>query len=1732
MIQTDPLLMPRMPARLGKMASDQGVNVYKTASDRAMVALRIPAHVADQIKIPGGERAADLHCTLVYLGDVAEINPDNLRTLKDRLEAIGLTQPPVEGRIAGYGRFAPSEDEDVIWCGLDAPDLAELRHLVLQAVLDSGIIPIGDHGFTPHITLAYVEPGEGEDSMPPNADVDIRYLSLAVGDHEVMIPLKGPRAAVFAAPTLPTESFSDLQQPSVEFSKILDLERWAQNQGSLMVRSDTPGVGAVVVKKGTDIAIGIENWEGPAHLDDLIGALGAIKHDLIMVGRVAAWDPATESWVDGTDMTAVLLAERIAAPVFFAADILVLDGDISRQPARERFERLRVVVAPAGGAVAVPLQQECKADQELDACVDEVSQWQPNGREGGWYCPGVTVVGADSPYSHGVSENEVRLVLSTKPRSVPARKDEGLIGIGSGGGVTERPVEIIDDRIRKPHFPDIRPIAALKAHGSFGYVKNDRRDLEDIGRAEGAIRDRLAKFNPNHDPGGEGGGQFTSGDGSGEADTGPSARTAAIGPTAEAQAHLKKLDSDPKVQEARRVIKETPQTVDQYKADGEYTPERTMLHEKIVQESLNPSADVPKGGTPVATFVLGLPASGKSGALKPTIESLDKATVIDPDAVKAKLPEYDGKNAANVHVESGEIAEGPLLHAALKRNQNVVFDLVGKNQTKMLELAYLLKARGYAVDLRHVTIPPIEAAKRAMTRFDETGRFVDPAYIIETVGNRSDATYEALKNSGVLRNWESYDNSGPIGSKPKLRERGGEVRRGIDSGGDVEEAGSGGVWKDGFAGATTGNTPAGILAPQQGMFRKPKRSRYMNVGDIRTDLTLLKWQDGDSFAVGYGIVGGHTFRMGKLVDGQFVPDKDQPRVNPYEAIFQRKGVLLGLGTLTKSAIDQAQQDREQERDLREQQEHDQSAMVGALVAMSEAGISEGVAAAIVAKIQKIGWTDEARAKALETRRQNAAGKTPERLSPEASGVALQQGTKDQYKVKMRDANGETLIAPDGQVYSGQSHSRMAASVGHNTGSSIDAGYVRGRIEDGSLSAELDMKNEQARANAKALISAHGKDSNVYVDVMPPPSEPGKHFVTEPTAVFVNPGAVGKALRFIDSAGKDRSETKPGTGGFQRMSKGANDPGAMSVAEWEESKHPRAPDGKWTDGSQATKPPAEPAGLKQPSLPGLESQGSGWEPENEPDKIRQLYLEEESAKAVAVSQKEWDDLVGSDVTITGKGGWDSLSDDDKTEYQNTWENDNIGEYITQQTDEWQNSSEAQSKKGEAASEQFYDKVSDSDLDEAVRDALKSNATFASDAQRDYFHENMDVSRLYQMGEAEDDREVSKAFDAVMRGYDLPEGEELATIDASGFTSEIRSAHDSLLEKVAEDIEVEPDDSEQETIQQNAYEAASEAFMNLSQSDLDDLAGGGNSKETFTVEEPTKWLVEQPDSSIKFGKLGDEEQIRAYKKAEKAYEATRQAAQAMVQKRAEGLWAERFGDKRDAPDFHVVGDTFWNDWKHDSNAKGTHSMQNALISELGANSLGRQDTTPPSDEQAVYAKALWQTTQFVLHKSGTREVYAYRGIIMDGTKLEQEHVATQVTAAPGPLDDQDPDKGKPGYTPAAPKTYGKYEELNLKQGPAQSFTFDKSVANSWGGVGSSPKNNPHRVVLRVALPPEAVWSLPVYGKNLQNENEVVVLGTPWKTWEAWDQFAPDFKEVPINPVKVTETPTMGEPKKLAA
>lgn len=440
-----PRLKPRLPTRGPAKRLSPDLVTYEKAADHAgaMVALRIPPFAARQVALPGGEPAEDLHVTLVYLGDAASLEPGAVSRLRDGLAAVAARTPPLSGRISGYGRFRKpaegdtGEAEDVIWVGLDSADLPELRHAVLRACRDAAVEPQGDHGFTPHVTLAYVEPGEGEDSMPPDVQVTIKYISLVVSGEEAAYRLSGQDSAGDEKPqrTMPDETFSVVMQPKVgAFATIERLEEWAQGRGDLMVRADVGGPDCVVVKKGSDVRVAVRGWDAEeVQFGDLVGAMGRIDHDYIVYGWLQAKD-LRGRWVsDPGELEEVLSAEKIATPVFLPCNLIAMDGDLTGRTARERWELMRALVPEAGGHVVVPMQIICRADQELEAAVDEAMRWRPSSGEG-MEPVGVSCVPAESKYEHGETDQMARLTLRKVEKYSPDQdRDEAgrwMSGVG------------------------------------------------------------------------------------------------------------------------------------------------------------------------------------------------------------------------------------------------------------------------------------------------------------------------------------------------------------------------------------------------------------------------------------------------------------------------------------------------------------------------------------------------------------------------------------------------------------------------------------------------------------------------------------------------------------------------------------------------------------------------------------------------------------------------------------------------------------------------------------------------------------------------------------------------------------------------------------------------------------------------------------------------------------------------------------------------------------------------------------------------------------------------------------------------------------------------------------------------------------------------------------------------------------------------------------------------------
>ena len=199
----------------------------------------------------------------------------------------------------------------------------------------------------------------------------------------------------------------------------------------------------------------------------------------------------------------------------------------------------------------------------------------------------------------------------------------------------------------------------------------------------------------------------------------------------------------------------------------EYTPERQAVHKEILAKQFNPNAKVRPGERPIAVFLMGPPAAGKTTSQDRVTKQLGvEFTTINPDDVKGALPEYRGWNAGLLHEESSDVSEKMLEPMAIEARHNILFDLTGNNAKKVQNNLDKLAELGYDIHLVNVSAANHTVGWRAWNRFrkeaftEGNGRYVPPTYAAETVDGNPGRTYASLKQHPGVKGWLNADTSG------------------------------------------------------------------------------------------------------------------------------------------------------------------------------------------------------------------------------------------------------------------------------------------------------------------------------------------------------------------------------------------------------------------------------------------------------------------------------------------------------------------------------------------------------------------------------------------------------------------------------------------------------------------------------------------------------------------------------------------------------------------------------------------------------------------------------------------------------------------------------------------------------------------------------------------------------------------------------------------------------------
>jgi len=173
----------------------------------AMIAL-VPSEAdLDRLVVDGGEPRDELHLTLYYLGDAADVDDEVRRSM---ITAIGSKitdrdEQPVHAVAFGVAQWNPTSDDPawVLNVG-DSPEgesLGYVRGMVGEALYDGGIdvkMPIQHTPWQPHICLIYsADQDRHADLLRRLGDVTFDRVRLAFGGEVTNLPLG--RAATVAS---------------------------------------------------------------------------------------------------------------------------------------------------------------------------------------------------------------------------------------------------------------------------------------------------------------------------------------------------------------------------------------------------------------------------------------------------------------------------------------------------------------------------------------------------------------------------------------------------------------------------------------------------------------------------------------------------------------------------------------------------------------------------------------------------------------------------------------------------------------------------------------------------------------------------------------------------------------------------------------------------------------------------------------------------------------------------------------------------------------------------------------------------------------------------------------------------------------------------------------------------------------------------------------------------------------------------------------------------------------------------------------------------------------------------------------------------------------------------------------------------------------------------------------------------------------------------------------------
>lgn len=193
----------------------------------AMVALRMTEEDAARLAVEGGEPVDQLHLTLVYLGEAADINAASRQAIIDALTALAAEWHSAAGgdlNLAGDGfsinAFNPATDgkDPCIVMGVSGEQVAAAHQQVSDVVKAVFGFPPQHQPFVPHVTLAYTDDLSLVEQLADRTgpiSFDRLRVAFAGANHD--IPLGGGQAE-------PDQQPPDVAEPVTAAALLADLQ--------------------------------------------------------------------------------------------------------------------------------------------------------------------------------------------------------------------------------------------------------------------------------------------------------------------------------------------------------------------------------------------------------------------------------------------------------------------------------------------------------------------------------------------------------------------------------------------------------------------------------------------------------------------------------------------------------------------------------------------------------------------------------------------------------------------------------------------------------------------------------------------------------------------------------------------------------------------------------------------------------------------------------------------------------------------------------------------------------------------------------------------------------------------------------------------------------------------------------------------------------------------------------------------------------------------------------------------------------------------------------------------------------------------------------------------------------------------------------------------------------------------------------------------------------------------